>query len=221
MADLRERLRGQRAEMLYFANKPDPVFTALLHAALENMHGMLVDPDADPADTTRYWQAQCPLASKCFPLALAIYTMDRLLVASREPIIAYRITDYHWLLLYDCLDTYCSVHNDYAAENPERAFPVGQYEIGEIDFDAIVDRYFWDTDFLIEASTVDGLGPEGRQAMGLSHEAFGIAQKLVPHNDELKFEALAEPEWGSEPLMEEPEGRRIPKYPPADDFEEE
>jgi hypothetical protein len=207
--------------MLYFANKPDPVFTAILHAALEDMHGMLVDPEADPADAERYWQAQCPLASRCFPLALAVYTMDRLLAASKDPITVYRITDYHWLLLYDCLDAYCEVHSDYAKENPEKLFPVGQYEIGEIAFGDIVDQYFWDTDFLAEASTVEGLGPEGRQVLGLSHEAFGIAQKLVPHYDELKFEALAESEGGGELLSEGWEGHRIPKYPPADDIEEE
>ncbi len=207
--------------MLYFAKKPDPAFTAILHAALEDMHGMLVDPGTDPGDAERYWQAQCPLASKCFPLALAAYTIDRLLVASQDPITVYRITDYHWLLLYDCLGTFCEVHNDCVEENPEKVLPVGQYEIGEIEFGDIVERYFWDTDFLTEASTVEGLGPGGRQVMGLSHEAFGISQGLVPHSDELRFEALAEPEWWTAPLTEGSEGHRIPKYPPADDREEE
>jgi hypothetical protein len=206
--------------MLYFANKPDPAFTEILHAALEDMHGMLVDPGTDPADAERYWQAQCPLASKCFPLALAVYTIDRLLVASRDPITVYRITDYHWLLLYDCLGTFSDIHNDCVEESAEKVFPVGQYEIGEIAFDDILDRYFWDTDFLTEASTVEVLGPGGRQVMDLSQEAFGIAQGLVPHFDELKFEALPEPEWGSEPSAEGSKGHRFSKYPPADDLED-
>ena len=82
--------------MLCFAKKPDPVFTAILHAALEDTHGMAVDPGTDPADAERYWQAQCPLASKCFRLALPVYAIDRLLVASQDPITVYRITDYQW-----------------------------------------------------------------------------------------------------------------------------
>jgi hypothetical protein len=207
--------------MLYFANKPGPVFTAILHEALQDLYWMLVDPAGAEVEAEEYWQAQCPLASQCFPLPLAVSTVDRLRVASQDPVTVYRLTDYHWLLLYDCLDTFCQVHNDFAKDKRAKVFPVGPYEIGQIDFGDLVDRYFWDTDFLVEASTVEGLGPEGRQGLGLSPEAFGIAQQLLPHDDELQLEALAEPEWGSAPVTEAPAGRRVPRYPPADAFEEE
>jgi hypothetical protein len=200
--------------VLYFARRPDPVFTAILHDAVEDLHRILTEPDTDPEQPEQIWKADYPSAAKCFPLTLAVYTIDRLLAASKDPITIYRVTDYHWLLLYDCLDTYCEVHNDFAEGAAEKVFPVGPYEIGEIDFDAIVDHYFWDTDFLLDASTGAELGPEGRQIMGLSPEAFGISQELAPHSEELKFEALGQPEWESEALMEEPEGPRIPKYPP-------
>lgn len=207
--------------MLHFASRPDPVFTAILHNAIEDLHRILTEPDTDPAGAEEIWKGDYPSAAACFPLALAVYTIDRLLAASRDPITVYSVTDYHWLLLYDCLDTYCKIHNDYAEEAAEKVFPVGPYEIGEIDFDAIVDHYFWDTDFLLDASTGAEFGPDGRQVMGLSPEAFGISQKLVPHYEELKCEALADPEWGSESSTEASEKRRIPKYPPADDYEEE
>lgn len=200
--------------MLYFASRPDQVFTAILHDAMEDLHHMLTEPDTDPGEAEEFWKANYPSAAKCFPLALAVYTIDRLLAASKDPTTIYRITDYHWLLLYDCLNTYCQVHNDFAREAAETVFPVGPYEIGEIDFDVIVDHYFWDTDFLLDGSTGAALGPEARETMGLSLEAFGISQKLVPHSEELNFEALRQAERANEGFMHEPEGARISKYPP-------
>jgi hypothetical protein len=47
--------------MLYFANSPDPVFTAILHAALEGMHGTfetLADPEWGSEPSTEGFQGQ-------------------------------------------------------------------------------------------------------------------------------------------------------------------
>ncbi len=200
--------------MLYFASRPDAVFTAILHDALEDLLQTLTDPDTDPAEAEELWKAQYPTAARCFPLPLAVYTLDRLLAASKDATTVYRITDYHWLLLYDCLKIYSAIHNDDAAEAEEKVFPVGPYAIGEIEFNALVDLYFWDVDFLLDADTGAGLGPEGRQQLGVSVEAFGISQQLVPHLDELKFETVAQWTDASEAWMDEPEGPRIPQYPP-------
>jgi hypothetical protein len=199
--------------MLLFANRPDPVFTAILHEALEDLHEQLTDPQTDPSDAEEIWKAEYPCASECFSLPMAVYTVDRLLAASKDPTTVYRLTDYHWLLLYDCLRTFCALHNDYTRESSDDTCPVGPYKIGAIDHGEIVDHYFWDTDFLVDDTTVNGLGPEGRAVMGLSDEAFGIAQKLPPHAHEMQFEVVTVPEWGEEPLVEGPYELRIPTYP--------
>ncbi len=200
--------------MLYFARRPDAVFTAILQDALEELHWTLTEPETDPKDAEDIWNADYSSAAKCFPLRLAVDTLDRLLAASQNPTTLYRLTDYHWLLLYACLKTYCAVHNDYAVEAADQMFPVGPYEIGAIDFIALVDRYFWDTDFLLDAATAAALGPEGRQQLGLSLEAFGISQQLVPHPEELKCEPVEPPPWGSEDSGEALNGPLIPRYPP-------
>ena len=199
--------------MLHFASRPDPIFTAIIHEAMADTHRLLTDPDTNPGEAEGIWRDDYSSAAECFPLPLAVYTLDRLLAASMDPITVYGITDYHWLLLYDCLDAFCEVHNDYAEESQDGVFPVGPYEIGQIDFNAIVDHYFWDTDFLMDAPTRASLDPETQRVMGLSPETFGISQKLPPHHEELKYETLAQPRCGNEPLMEQAEGRRIPKYP--------
>ncbi len=145
---------------------------------------------------------------------LARTTAEQLLTASRAPEL-YQLTDYHWLLLYDCLRVYCEIHNAFAREAPTKTLPVGPYQIGPIDFDALVDGYFWDTDFLLEGPIVAGLGPEGRQSADVSDEVFGIAQGLRPYPDELKLTPWAEPGWEEAGEGGETIGAVIAEYPPA------
>jgi hypothetical protein len=174
--------------MLRFAQPPDAVFLAILHDALEDLQETLTDLEAED------WPALYPLAARCFSPDLARTTLAQLLTASRAPAL-YQLTDYHWLLLYDGLRVYCTVHNDYAGEASTQTLPVGPYQIGPINFDAVVDQYFWDTDFLLDGSTLASLSPEGRKTMDVADEVFGIAQGLPPHPDELKLTLWAEPGW--------------------------
>ncbi len=67
--------------MLRFQSPPDPVFTAILHDALEEMHNRLINlQDAD--DAADAWRASYPSASKVFSLPLATETIERLREAS-------------------------------------------------------------------------------------------------------------------------------------------
>ena len=200
--------------MLYFAQQPDPVFTAILHEALEARLDQLADAQRNLTEAEDVWNAQCPQAAQCFPLPLATDTLRRLLAASRDPGTVYRITDYGWLLLYDCLKSYCEIHNETVREDGTLV-PVGSYQVGPIDFDWVVDALFWDLDFLTDQSTMAHLGPAGRQQLGMSDEAFGIAQGLVPHLDELAIEVV-EPAWeaAADPG---PSGGAVPAYPADED----
>jgi len=72
--------------------------------------------------------------------------LDRLLRASRSGRRRFQLSDYHWLVLYSCLHLFCDLHNDGATGAGDR---VGPYEIEAIDFDAMVERFFFDTDFLM------------------------------------------------------------------------
>ena len=60
-----------------------------------------------------------------------------------------------------------------------------KYGIEEIDFDEILDLYFWDLDFLTPASTLLDMTQQDRQAVGFSREAFGVIQRWKPHKEEL------------------------------------
>jgi len=76
--------------------------------------------------------------------------------------------------------------------------PVGSYEIGRIDFDYLVDAFFWDTDFLIGPELLELSADQRRRQLGFSNEAFSIAAGLKPHPSELEIRPVADPDWRGE-----------------------
>jgi hypothetical protein len=146
--------------MLYFRRKPDPVFTAILHSALESEGERIKGFTDDDLDS---WEGCYPHSSRYFTAAAATEVVTQLYCASRDPII-YRFTDYHGLLLYEVLENFCVIHNDLAPEAPKGWRPVGGYQLLEIDFLALVELYFWDTDFLIALEPFNVLGTKHQES---------------------------------------------------------
>ncbi len=196
--------------MLRFATPPDPPLMAIVQAALEILQDSLKPVGQTDAERLAFWQAQYPAAARVFSLTLAQAAAAHPVAATADPRL-YQLTDYHWLLLSDALRCFCDIHNDAVQEEPG-PLPVGPYRIGPIDFDWLVDRYFWDTDFLLEGADVLALGLNGREALGLNAETFGLTQGLSPHPDELRLEPWDEPEYvvAGSPL---PEGSIISTFP--------
>ena len=85
------------------------------------------------------------------------------------------------------LQLYCDLHNDGAIGAGDR---VGPYEIEHIDFDAIVDRFFFDTDFLMGATL---LSAEERAPGRLlvTRQAWKIAARLRPEAKDLRLTMVA------------------------------
>ena len=105
----------------------------------------------------------CIPSAACFTPELASETLLDLVVKLQLPE-AYVPTEYHWLLMYECLQALIEVLNDAPLPSlvtqlttlataqdalylslPTRSEGVAGFHI---DFDALVDTYFWDTDFL-------------------------------------------------------------------------
>jgi hypothetical protein len=72
------------------------------------------------------------------------------------------------------------------------AFPRDRYgqEGVSIDFEAFIDMYFWDIDFLLEASTYAQLGVAAKQQLGFRADVFGVLSGLLPHPAELVLQPL-------------------------------
>ncbi len=100
-------------------------------------------------------------------------------------------------MLYDTLQYFCDIHNDmvedaFGTHEKKKLSKIGSFYIEKINFDDLIDIYFYDTDFLIDADIMMNLGFEKRKEMGIHDETFGISQGLAPHPEELKIKVQKE-----------------------------
>lgn len=175
--------------MLYFARKPDLVFTAILHTSLESEDESIKGSLNNDLDL---WEACYPESSRYFTAATCLDVLSQLFCASRDPIV-YCPTDYHWLLLYEVLQNFCVIHNDLAPAAPKGLRPVGEFTLSEIDFDALVDIYFWDTDFLIAPMPMSNRPPEELPIVPI--EPCRWSDKKGPENNLFHPRSLRYPDW--------------------------
>jgi hypothetical protein len=199
--------------MLRFETPPDKILVAILSSALElqkNYIEELIETETDPM--IQWWLAAEPMLARFFDPRTAARLIEGLLAANCDTRL-YQLTDYHWLVVYRCLKVFCDLHNDEAATDPTGRADVGPYSIGSIDFDAIVDRFFWDTDFLIGPELLELSADQRRQQLGVSDEAFSIAAGLKPHPSELEIRPVVDPDWRGQD-DESPAHGIIGAYPP-------
>lgn len=111
-----------------------------------------------PSDQDECFAEDMPRSSRFFTPQEAkeqLRAMQRAIHATA----LYQPTDYHWLLLYECLKLYCELFND---------LPGGaineKYGIESIDFNGVVDYFFWDSDFLNDH--ISELSIEAREQLG-------------------------------------------------------
>lgn len=131
--------------MIYFQTKPDAVFEAILKEAFASEASEIQLLSDDGAIDS--WEGLYPETSR----RLCPYEVVRVLAqlsAAMNDSQVYRLTDVHWLVLYETLKNFCATHNDLLDDFDQRIRPVGDYNIGEVDGEALVEIYFWDTDFL-------------------------------------------------------------------------
>src|SRR5215471_2716860 len=181
--------------MLRFPAPLTAAATEIVISCLEIAADMAVDFDPPEA-----WRDVYSLSAECFTSTLARETLLDLLGKLRLPE-AYVPTEYHWLLMYECLQVQIEVLNDMLLpclveqlqllatvqdavylSLPTRAKDGAGVHI---DFDALIDTYFWDTDFLMDAELFSRLGPDAKANLGFSASVFGVVQGLSPHPDEL------------------------------------
>jgi hypothetical protein len=181
--------------MLRFADPLTPAATEMVVACLEIAADVVIDMDSPDE-----WRAAYPLSAPCFTPVLARATLLDLVAKLRLPE-TYVPTEYHWLLLYECLKALIEVLNDdplpslvaqlttlaTAQDALYLSLPTQAKDTAgfHIDFDALFNMYFWDTDFLMDAELFARLSPDEKASLGFSPSAFGVTQRLVPHPDEL------------------------------------
>lgn len=132
--------------MIYFQTKPDAVFEAILKEAFASEASEIQLLSDDGAIDS--WEGLYPETSRWLCPYEAVRVLVQLSAAVNDSQV-YRLMDLHWLVLYETLKNFCTTHNDLLDDFDQHTRPVGDFKIGEVDGEALVNIYFWDTDFLL------------------------------------------------------------------------
>ena len=181
--------------MIYFQTKPDAVFEAILKEAFISEASEIQLLSDDGAIDS--WEGLYPETSQRLCPYEAVRVLVQLSVAVNDSQI-FRLTDLHWLVLYETLKNFCATHNDLLDDFDQRTRPVGDYNLGEVDGEALVNIYFWDTDFLLcnrEGTWGDRQANDPLQRDGMEEDP-GEQVAAIP-----ALEPVSEPGW----LVKEPQ----------------
>jgi hypothetical protein len=150
----------------------------LLGEAMAGTIGLL-ELDEDLAEQQEALEDVMPRSATLFDVAGVKTQLAMLHTAAEQPEL-YQPTDYHWLLLYEALESYCVEFN----EIPHGVL-LDDYGITRLEFDRLIDLFFWDTDFL--DARIPMMPLQVRQQLDISPETFGLTAGLKPHPDELRL----------------------------------
>lgn len=190
--------------MLYFATKPDSLFTALVDAALVDALNW--------ADDVRRWATWAQHAAEGFPNHEAPRSaILKLHAAHRKPAV-YRMSHFFWVALYDILAAYATHHNAHFSRRPSLhpdAMPlIGSYRCGPIRMPSVVATYWWDLWCFPDAALDRSLVPPSS-----GHRIRGGPERYSPPADGLV--EIARPKWAANPDAMELQipGITVPQYP--------
>lgn len=178
--------------MLYFRTQPDAVFIAFvkqaLHCELQAVRRLASENDGDA------WFVEYPVVGALFTPYSALITLEELLMA-HEASTVYRLTDYHWLLVYECLKNYCLWHNDQVDNGSVSFTMLGGYRFGLVDLETMTDRFFWDHEFM-ELLYADADEPDSCPCGGNADTSdTDLSYGLRPHPDKLRLTPVEEAAW--------------------------
>ena len=127
--------------MIYFSRKPDDVFSTILHESFDMAAKVL-----RKASEEEYRGVMPNVASWC--TAKRVVREIAWLQGISTSDVAYRIGVHHWAIVHDSLALFCALHQALLDEAPVGSplRPIGAYELGVIDFELMVDSFFWNLD---------------------------------------------------------------------------
>jgi hypothetical protein len=170
--------------MIRFATKPDRLFCELLNCAITDTVENYLTFD-DPRDQEEWLCACMPRGGRFFTAPQAREHLLAIQKVQQDPRL-YQITKYHWLLLYECLETFAQTFN----EQP-MGWLVKDYGIQHLAFSNLVRLYFWDTTFL--SDHLAKMSRHESRTMLIWPETIGLTAGFKTHPDDLAFVLCDEP----------------------------
>lgn len=164
--------------MIRFRRPADTTFDTLLSEAIQRIADSYLSFE-DPRDQQDWLCAALPRSARFFTCADAKAQLRALETAQGDDH-AYDLTKYHWLLLYECLETFCHEFN----EQPTGALR-DQHGIRRINFTALIGLFFWSTDFLDHNGAK--MVRNQTQPMLIIPETLGLGAGFTYHPHELSL----------------------------------
>ena len=178
--------------MIYFQTKPDAAFEAILQEALlSEMTEVKMLADDGAIDS---WEGLYPQTSVVFGPYTAIRVMAQLLAATRD-VSVYRLIDVYWLVLYECLQNFCVMHNELLEDDLHASRSIGAFRMGQVDGEALVAIYFWDTDFLLRPISQDENRFEKTFGEAVASDLTQDFSEDLEENDMPMLEVVDEVAW--------------------------
>ncbi len=168
--------------MIHFSTKPDPIFLALVNHAIDETVGRYLSFD-DPRDQEDWLCAGMPRSARFFAGPEAKQHLLDLQNALNDGGL-HEISKYHWLLLYECLETFCQEFN----EQPSGVV-AEHHGIQRVVFRKLINLFFWDIDFLDD--NIAKMTHQQRQMM-IFPETFGLSAGFKRHPQELTIKRCDE-----------------------------
>jgi len=168
--------------MLRFMEKPDGAFEAMVTGSLE----FALEGLGEFEYKSRYGHIHAWFNEGQFDKAI------KMLLEAHKSEKLYAPNDYHFFVLDAVLLDYISEHNA-VVEDEGRPSKIGEpYLIGEIDWGAVHDIFFWDADYQLKPKHINRLNRAEKKAARFDKALFGVVNKLAPHDDDLVLEEVLE-----------------------------
>jgi hypothetical protein len=113
----------------------------------------------------------------------------RILEGIVQPNLWYGMNAYHYCYLYDCLANIVDEYSYSDSKQRVRLYP--EMMSADIDFNEFLNKYFYDTSFLINLERYNDLEREEKLKLGLGDSClFGVINGLTPTKEEINLITL-------------------------------
>lgn len=130
-----------------------------------------------------------PHASRFGGVEILNSISKRLLEGIVQPNIWYKMNAYQYCYLYDCL---AAVAEEYSYSDLDQRMKIYPEMMGaDIDFNEFLNKYFFNTAFLINSDRYNEMDTEDKQQRGFVDPClFGVINRLIPTKNEINLTPL-------------------------------
>ena len=155
-------------------------------------HGL---KQVDPDEAVKHLKPLFPHASRFGGVDILNTISKRLLEGIVQPNVWYQMNAYQYCYLYDSLAT---VVDDYSYSDLDQRISTYPEMMGtDIDFDEFLNKYFFNTAFLINSDRYNSMNTEDKRQRGFVDPClFGVINRLIPTKDEIQLKPLDNDPFG-------------------------